>query len=255
MRILIIEDEQSNADRLRRLILQIDSQHVIIDSLSSNAAVRSFFSKPQSLDLILSDIQLGDGLSFESLQSAPKNVPIIFTTAYGHYAIQAFKYNSIDYLLKPIDIRELQAALNKVMPVHGNNTLITTDVLNQLLASSGHLPIRYRERFLFSYNGDEHLIVPVNEVSLIGINDGLVCIYTKGGKSYPVNMSLEELEKQLNPHCFMRVNRQYIVQASDVMKLSTLFHGKLRVHIGSFPDIEITVSRDKASSVKKWLGS
>lgn len=108
MRILIIEDEQSSADRLRRML---ESEHKIVGVCASNAEVREFFADEVDVDLILSDIQLGDGLSFESLKSVPEAIPVIFTTAYDHYAVQAFRFNSIDYLLKPIDSEELHAAL------------------------------------------------------------------------------------------------------------------------------------------------
>ena len=255
MKILIIEDEQNNAERLKRLVLEIDKAHEILDVLPSNASVRAYFEKIKTIDLILADIQLGDGLSFESLRQAPANIPIIFTTAYDHYAVQAFKYNSIDYLLKPIDIDELRIALSKVKNVHEAETPVTTDALCQLLASVKQPPFRYRERFLISRHGDEQIVVLVDSVSMIGISDGLVCIYTNDGKSYPINMTLDELEKQLDPRYFMRVNRQYIVHASDVLKLSLLFMGKIRVHIKSYPNLEITVSKEKASSVKKWLGA
>ena len=113
MKILIIEDEQSSADRLRRML---ESQHKIVGICASNAEGKTFFSDEAhaEVDLILSDIQLGDGLSFESLKTVPTAIPVIFTTAFDHYAVQAFKFNSIDYLLKPIDSEELQNALEKV---------------------------------------------------------------------------------------------------------------------------------------------
>ncbi len=112
MRIQIIEDEQSSADRLRRML---EGEHEIVGTCASNAEVRTFFANSGAeVDLILSDIQLGDGLSFESLRTVPSAIPVIFTTAYDHYAVQAFRFNSIDYLLKPIDSEELHAALAKV---------------------------------------------------------------------------------------------------------------------------------------------
>ena len=254
MRILIIEDEQNSAERLKRLVTEIDSHHEIVEILKSNAEVRAFFAASAAVDLILADIQLGDGLSFESLQSAPNDIPIVFTTAYDHYAVQAFKFNSIDYLLKPIDIKELSEVLNKVQSLHRNDTVISTASLNQII-SSVNRPLSYRERFLIPHHGEEYLVIPVCDVSLIGIADGVVCIYTKSGELYPINMTLDELTKQLDPVQFMRVNRQYIVHATDVQKLSPLFFGKVCVHIKSYPDLEIVVSKDKAASVKRWLGA
>ncbi len=267
MKILIIEDEQSSADRLRRML---ESEHEILGVCASNAEVREFFADGNrtDADLILSDIQLGDGLSFESLRKVPAAIPVIFTTAFDHYAVQAFKCNSIDYLLKPIDKEELYTALAKVKPdvpiVTEDSTpdvppptrsLSTTDAIAQLLASVKSQTIRYRERFLIPHRGDEYLIVPVGDVSHITIRDGVVRLCTLTGDTHALPMTLEEAEGQLDPKRFMRVNRQYIVSAVAVTKLSTHFLGKIRIHVAAFPDIEIIVSKDKVSMVKHWLDS
>ena len=248
MRILIIEDEQSNADRLRRML---EGEHEIAGVCASNAEVRAYFADGAhaNIDLILSDIQLGDGLSFESLKAVPTSIPVIFTTAYDQYAVQAFQFNSLDYLLKPIDNEELQAALAKVKPFS------STDAIAQLLASVKSQTIRYRERFLIPHRADEYLIVPVSDVSHITIRDGVVRLFTLDGKSHALNMTLEEAESQLDPQRFMRVNRQFIVSASAVSKLSTYFLGKMRIHVTAFPDAEIIVSKDKVATVKRWLDS
>ena len=235
MRILIIEDEQSSADRLKRML---EGEHEIVGVCASNAEVRAFFADGQHVEvnLILSDIQLGDGLSFESLKTAPSAIPVIFTTAFDHYAVQAFQFNSIDYLLKPIDSEELHAALAKVKPVIrsalplglSKNSPSTSDAIAQLLASVKCQTIRYRERFLIPHRADEYLIVPVSDVSHITIRDGVVRLFTLDGKSHALNMTLEEAESQLDPQRFMRVNRQFIVSTTAVSKLSTYFLGKMR---------------------------
>ena len=267
MKILIIEDEQSSADRLRRML---ESEHEILGVCASNAEVRAFFADRNrtDVDLILSDIQLGDGLSFESLREVPAAIPVIFTTAFDHYAVQAFKYNSIDYLLKPIDKEELYAALAKVkpdVPVVNDDSipdvpsptrnLSTTDAIAQLLASVKSQTIRYRERFLIPHRADEYLIVPVGDVCHITIREGVVRLCTLSGDTHALPMTLEEAESQLDPKRFMRVNRQFIVSAAAVTKLSTHFLGKIRIHVAAFPDTEIIVSKDKVSMVKHWLDS
>ena len=205
------------------------------------------------MDLILSDIQLGDGLSFESLKTVPTAIPVIFTTAYDHYAVQAFQFNSIDYLLKPIDSEELYAALAKVKQIV--NSPSTTDAIAQLLASVKSQTIRYRERFLIPYRADEYIIVPVSNVSHITIRNGVVRLCTLEGKHHTLNMTLEEVESQLDPQRFMRVNRQFIISAADVQKISTYFLGKMRIHMNAVPDEEIIVSKDKVATVKRWLDS
>ena len=266
MRILIIEDEQSSADRLRRML---EGEHEIVGACASNAEVKAFFADEShaDVDLILSDIQLGDGLSFESLKTVPTSIPVIFTTAYNHYAVQAFQFNSLDYLLKPIDSEELHAALDKVKSLTTSSLpslregqgvgsfLSSTDAIAQLLASVKNQTIRYRERFLIPHRADEFLIVPVSDVSHITIRDGVVRLCTLDGKTHALSMTLEEAESQLDPQRFMRVNRQFIVSAAAVSKLSTYFLGKMRIHTPAFPDVEIIVSKDKVAAVKHWLDS
>ena len=260
MKILIIEDEQSSADRLRRML---EGEYEIVGVCASNAEVKAFFAEGANheVDLILSDIQLGDGLSFESLRTVPEAIPVIFTTAYDHYAVQAFRFNSIDYLLKPIDSEELHAALAKVKPTMVNgqrsmvNGLSTTDAIAQLLESVKNQTIRYRERFLIPHRADEFLIIPVSDVSHITIRDGVVRLCTLEGKHHTLNMTLEEVESQLDPQRFMRVNRQFIISAAAVQKLSTYFLGKMRIHMTAAPDEEIIVSKDKVATVKRWLDS
>ena len=153
MRILIIEDEQSSADRLKRML---EGEHEIVGVCASNAEVKTFFAKNThtDVDLILSDIQLGDGLSFESLKTVPTAIPVIFTTAFDQYAVQAFQFNSLDYLLKPIDNEELQAALGKVQSSKFKVQSSSTDAIAQLLASVKSQTIRYRERFLIPHRAD-----------------------------------------------------------------------------------------------------
>ena len=259
MKILIIEDEQSSADRLRRML---EGWHQVVGTCASNAEVKSFFADATHLDvdLILSDIQLGDGLSFESLRTVPSAIPVIFTTAFDHYAVQAFRFNSIDYLLKPIDSEELHAALAKVEVTLNSklstlNSPSTTDAIAKLLESVKSQSIRYRERFLIPHRADEFLIIPVSDVSHITIRDGVVRLCTLEGKHHTLNMTLEEVETQLDPQRFMRVNRQFIISAAAVQKLSTYFLGKMRIHMTAAPDEEIIVSKDKVATVKRWLDS
>ena len=257
MNTLIIEDEQSNAARLQRML---EGWHQVVGTCASNAEVKAFFAGEADVDLILSDIQLGDGLSFESLRTVPSAIPVIFTTAFDHYAVQAFRFNSIDYLLKPIDSEELHAALAKVEVTLNSklstlNSPSTTDAIAKLLESVKSQSIRYRERFLIPHRADEFLIIPVSDVSHITIRDGVVRLCTLEGKHHTLNMTLEEVESQLDPQRFMRVNRQYIISAAAVQKLSTYFLGKMRIHMTAAPDEEIIVSKDKVATVKRWLDS
>ena len=256
MRILIIEDERSSADRLRRLIEAFGPQYAVVGMVESNAEAWSFFQAGNiKIDLILSDIQLGDGLSFDALREAPASIPVIFTTAFDHYAVQAFKFNSIDYLLKPVDEQELRDALERVKESQEDVSPSSTDAIAQLLESVKSQSIRYRERFLIPSRADEYLVVPTSDVNHISIQDGVVRLYTLKGETHVLTLTLDQAEKELDPLRFMRVNRQFIVNATAVDKLSNWFLGKMRVHLKGYPDTEIIVSKEKAASVKRWLDS
>ena len=254
MNILIIEDERSSAERLRRLIEGFGPEYKIAAVVESNAEAKAFFQSGHSrVDLILSDIQLGDGLSFDALGDAPDSIPVIFTTAYDHYAVQAFKFNSIDYLLKPVDEDELRTALKRVDEYQKELAPSTTDAIAQLLESVKRQAIRYRERFLIPSRADEYLVVLASEVSHITIQDGVVRLYTLSGDPYLLDLTLDQAEKEMDPQRFMRVNRQFIVNIAAVEKLSNWFLGKMRVHLKGYPETEIIVSKEKAPTVKRWL--
>ena len=170
-------------------------------------------------------------------------------------AVQAFKFNSLDYLLKPVDEAELQVALEKVRSARSEVTATSTDAIARLLDTLGKGSIRYRERFLIPHKADEYLIVPSNDVSHITIKDGLVRLCSLSGTVHLLGLTLEEAEAQLDPQRFLRMNRQYIVNAAAVEKLSAWFLGKLRVHLKGYPNEEIIVSKEKAAAVKRWLDS
>lgn len=231
MKILVLEDEQRNAMRLIRLLNGIDTTFTIEGPLASIKETVEFFQSGKAADLILADIRLTDGLSFEALKYAPATVPIIFTTAYDEYAVQAFKFNSFDYLLKPVDadenLRQLFDALQK----------------NQF---------RYRERFLLPYR-DGYKTVRVSDINHIELENKTVYLRLNNGTSEAVNVSMDELEQQLNPDCFFRANRQYIINVEHVLFLGNYFGGKLIVRLKGYPDTRITVSKEKAQRLKEWI--
>jgi two-component system LytT family response regulator len=254
MNILIIEDERSSADCMKRMIEGMGTEYKIVAEVESNSQVRAFpKERHPDIDLILSDIQLVDGLSFDALRDAPASIPVIFTTAFDHYAVQAIKFNSIDYLLKPVDEQELRSALERVKDLHEDVPTSTTDAIAQLLDSVKSQSIRYRELFLIPSRADEYLVVPTSDVSHVTIQDGVVRLYTQKGESYLLAMTLDQVENELDPQRFMRVDRQFVVNAAAVEKLSNWFLGKMRVHLKGYPDTQIIVSKEKATSVKRWL--
>lgn len=260
MRILIVEDERSSADRLCRLLTEIEEVETeVIGVAQSNAEAAAWFSgTDMHADLILADIQLGDGLSFEALSKAPSSIPVIFTTAYDQYAINAFRFNGIAYLLKPIDREELADALLNVearlkdAAASLSDRLSDTDQLQAILSALCQRGMRYRERFLINFR-DEMKVIPVSEISHIGLIEGSAYLYTLSGKQYCLTQTLEELDSQLNPEKFMRVTRQYIVNVDAVDSLVAHFLGKMHLRLRCYQDTDIIISRAKVPLVKKWL--
>lgn len=248
MKILILEDEQRNAMRLIRLLNDIDTTFIIEGPLTNIKEAVDFFQSGKTTDLILADIRLTDGLSFEALY-APATVSIIFTTAYDEYAVQAFKFNSFDYLLKPLDADELEAAIDKATKAGKN---YADENLRQLFDSLQKNQFRYRERFLLPYR-DGYKTVRVSDINHIETENKTVYLRLNNGTSEVVNMSMDELEQQLNPDCFFRANRQYIINIEYVLFLSNYFGGKLIVRLKGYPNTKITVSKEKAQRLKEWI--
>ncbi len=249
MKILILEDEQRNAMRLIRLLNDIDTTFIIEGPLTNIKEAVDFFQSGKTTDLILADIRLTDDLSFEALKYAPATVSIIFTTAYDEYAVQAFKFNSFDYLLKPLDADELEAAIDKATKAGKN---YADENLRQLFDSLQKNQFRYRERFLLPYR-DGYKTVRVSDINHIETENKTVYLRLNNGTSEVVNMSMDELEQQLNPDCFFRANRQYIINIEYVLFLSNYFGGKLIVRLKGYPNTKITVSKEKAQRLKEWI--
>lgn len=255
MKILILEDEQRNAARLKRLLADIDGTFTIEGPLTSIKDTISFFqSEGNSTDLILADIRLADGLSFEALKHAPAHVPIIFTTAYDEYAVRAFKFNSFDYILKPLDIDELRTAIDKATRASKANMshAAAGDDLRHLIESLQKNQFRYRERFLLPYR-DGYKTVRVTDINHIVTENKTVYLRLNNGTSEAISMSMDELEQQLNPDIFFRASRQYIINVEHVLFLGNFFGGKLIVRMKGHPDAQITVSKEKAQKLKEWI--
>lgn len=249
MKILILEDEPLAAKRLESLIKSVDSTTEIVAKLESvRSAVKWFNEHPQP-DLILMDIQLADGLSFELFQQVDIVAPIIFTTAYDEYAIRAFKVNSVDYLLKPIEQDELKAAVDKFKTQHQHNV---QDQIGKVLETLLGQKTEWKTRFLLKA-GARFDVVEVAEVAYLYAEDKLVFLVTKDQKKYFVDDTLDELEQKLNPNCFFRLNRKYVSQLSTIERIEPHFNGRLKIKLRHRDDDDIYVSREKAEAFKKWL--
>ncbi|MDX8567150.1 LytTR family DNA-binding domain-containing protein [Elizabethkingia sp. HX XZB] len=252
MNILIIEDERPNAERLKRLIQGIKPQANILSVLESVSESVEWLDTHERPDLIMMDIKLSDGLSFEIFDKTQLvDVPIIFTTAYDEYAIKAFKQYSIDYLLKPVDKDELAMAFEKYdqLDIMVNKT--TNPSIEKLLDE--FRPKNYRTRFLLSYR-DGFKTVMVGDVLYFYSEQKITKARLADGTDEIIPHTMDELEQQLDPKLFFRANRQFIICINAVEHVYNYFNNKLKVTMRKNTDVEIIVSRDKAPLLKNWMG-
>lgn len=251
MRVLIIEDEYTAARHLAALLRQIEpSLEVlgVIDSVAEGQERWATFAP----ELIFSDIQLADGLSFSLLERVPVPCPIIFTTAYDEYAIRAFKLNSIDYLLKPIERESLETALQKYRTLKRPATDDLVRQVQEMLSSRAFQPRTYRNSFLVQFR-DKLLPVRVNDIAYFEIEGGVVSatLYTR--IRYPLELKLDDLENQLDPQQFFRANRQFIIARNSILEAELYFNGRLQLQLQPMPGGAVVISKDRTPQFKKWM--
>lgn len=249
MKVLIIEDEPLVAKDLQNRIRNLDASVQVIDIIGSVEQARKWFSANAAPDLILSDIQLSDGISFDIFESMHIQCPVIFTTAYDEYAIRAFKINSIDYLLKPIDEDELKRAFAKYKSLGTEN--LVSDQLMTLLKNFGKDDKKYKTRFL---TVQRNSLVPVLEDE-IGVfhKEELIYIHTMANdRLLGEHQTLDEVESLLDPAKFYRVNRQYIIHIQTVARIKNTHKG-LSIQLKPPFNFELDISREKATAFKKWM--
>ncbi|MEN5085620.1 MULTISPECIES: LytR/AlgR family response regulator transcription factor [Sphingobacterium] len=248
-KIVIVEDEKLNADRLKRLISEINPNVKIIAVLDSVMDTIEWFKENDEPDVVMMDIRLSDGVSFDIFEKVAIQCPIIFTTAYDEYAVQAFKYNSVDYILKPVEKEELHTALNKVDDYKSKmEHQLSIDKLISYVKQK-----EYRTRFLVPFR-DGFQTILVTDLSFIYMDMKLTKARLKNGKDVVLNLSLDDLEKQLDPKFFFRANRQFIIHVDSVDQLVNYFNRKLKVILFN-ADCEVIVSREKSNLLKEWLDS
>jgi two-component system, LytTR family, response regulator len=250
MKVLIIEDEPLVARDIEKLLRRVEGECDIVGVLSSVQDSKNWIGQHKAPDLILSDIQLSDGTSFEIFESMEVPSPIIFTTAYDEYAIRAFKLNSIDYLLKPIDAEELAAALRKFKSLRGN--FLIDEQVRAMMQQWGKSNKYYKERFLVLHGNS---LVPVMQAD-IGYfqKDQLIYLHTMNDEKLICEFhALDDVEDLLDPALFFRVNRQFIIHIQAVGRIKSTHKG-LTVVLKNPLNIEIDISREKATAFKKWAG-
>jgi DNA-binding LytR/AlgR family response regulator len=247
--ILILEDEKPNADRLKRLISDLRPEVVVPEVLESVAEAVTWLSANESPDLIMMDVRLADGLSFDIFDKVAIKCPIIFTTAYDEYAVRAFKFNSVAYLLKPVEKTELEASFRKL------DQQVTTATQKSIEGLLNYFNRKdYRTRFLLPFR-DGYKTVQVAEVEYFFSEQKITRAKLLDGKIEILPQTMEELEQQLDPKLFFRANRQYIIHIDAVAQIHNYFNAKIKVVLKKSPDTEIIISREKAGLFKSWLDS
>ncbi len=250
MRALIVEDEAIAARRLRNLIEALSPEIQIVASLSSVEDANSWFKSNTMPELIFLDIQLNDGYGFDILDNLEEHPPIIFTTAYNEYAIRGFKYNGLDYLLKPIDKNDLQKALAKFKKLH---TVTVNEHKNDQYERIANMFKKvHKHRFIVKI-GNQYNTFNVNDISYFKSQKGLIFLTTYKGQQYPIEYTLDQLEDILDPVQFFRINRQYIVSVEAVKEIHSYFNSRLLLKLTQKTEDQIIVSRERATSFKKWL--
>lgn len=250
MRVVIFEDEKLASERLIELIQEIKPEAEILTSLKSVEAALMWLETHEEPDLIVSDIQLLDGSSFEIFQERQPACPVIFTTAYNEYAIKAFEVNSVDYLLKPIKKEKLTKALEKFeQRTKANHSGVNVEEIKKALAASNP---NYKSRFLVKI-GQRIKAVAVEQIAYFFSQDKLSYLVTFEGKKLPLDQTLEELEGLVDPQNYFRVNRKFIVHFDAVSDIHPYFKGRVKLSLEPEAEDEIVISSEKTPLFKKWL--
>lgn len=250
MNILIIEDEQLAADKLKSLIRELQDEHQVLEVLDSIEDSVAWLQQNEHPDLILSDIHLADGLCFSIYSKIEPKCPIIFTTAYEKYAIQAFEVNSVDYLLKPIQLDKLEMAIQKCQtrktPLHESQLL---DTIQSALIKA---PTQYKSRFLCKL-GNTIKSIETKTIQYFYSQDKITFVVDKHKNRLPINNTLDEIDQMLDPKSFFRVNRKYIVNFHGIDEIHTYFKGRLKLKLNPHIEDDIIVSTEKSPIFKSWL--
>jgi DNA-binding LytR/AlgR family response regulator len=248
MNCLIVEDEKVAAERLVGLIKKYDPSIDISEIVQSVKNAVLWLNTHQAPELIFMDIQLADGLSFEIYEQTIVKTPVIFTTAYDEYALKAFKVNSIDYLLKPIDQHELNNAIDK-FKASNKHKEIPAQVFDNILNS---LTKNYKNKFVLKV-GEHIKVFTLEDVQCFYSMEKYTFLQNNSGRDYAINYTLDQLEDLLDPAQFFRINRKFIVSFSAISDIISYSNSRLKVKLNSNESDDLIVSREKVQDFKKWL--
>jgi len=251
MHVLIIEDEAPAAGRLAKMLKTISNDIQITGRADSVESAVTLLRSSKDTDLIFMDIQLADGLSFEIFEQTVVMAPVIFTTAYDQYTLKAFKVNSIDYLLKPIDENELEQAVEKYRQLYLKNDNGLSEKLASLVQAMN--ATRYKERLLIK-RGLQLSYLKTNATAYC-YADGKLCYAVDfNNTKYLLETNLTQLEEQLEPHSFYRINRHLLVNIEAIKKVHTWLGGRLKLELLPTTGADTVVSRERVNGFKEWLG-
>ena len=248
MRVVIIEDEALAADKLQRLISQVDSEIDVLQILESVEESINWFSQNKMPDLIFMDIQLDDGISFEIFDAVKIDAPVIFTTAFDEYAIRAFKVNSVDYLLKPVELLSLEKAISKFKKIFSKNINFEANISKVFKQLSNN----YKSRFFIKV-GTRFRSIQIEDICCFFVEERNTFLRTQNGKTYDLDNSLEKLQKLIDPDLFFRINRKYLVNINCIDEIISYSTSRLKLKLESVNSDDLIVSRDNVSEFKRWM--
>lgn len=252
MNIVIIEDEMNAFEYLEKSILQLEPKANIIKHIESVEEAVNWLHKESAVDLIFLDIQLSDGLSFEIFNHVDVTAPIIFTTAYDQYAIDAFKVNSIDYLLKPIHIDDLERALQKYKT---RRSTVDTDLTNQIMYLFNKENKQIKHRCLVK-KGNHFEYINIQDIAFINSEDGLTFLHSFDKKRHLYSKTIENLKSILDPKVFFQISRAQIVNINAIEKIHLHFNQRMKIELNNMDDSkDLIVSRSKVKEFRDWLDS
>jgi two-component system, LytTR family, response regulator LytT len=252
MNVLILEDETLSAQRAKALLHEHDPTISVVETIDSVEDATDWLGKNPEPDLMLVDIHLSDGLSFDLFKKIQIKSPVIFTTAYDQYAIQAFKMNSIDYLLKPLDKSELGFALGKFKALTQERKSILTTDIQRIVQSFQGSEKKFKNRFLVKF-GDNIQFKNTDEIAYFFADDKITYLVSNEGRRYIVDYKLEQLEDLLDPNFFFRLNRKFIIRIDSVQKIKTLINSRLQIFLKPNFEQDVFVSKEKMTEFKSWL--
>jgi two-component system, LytTR family, response regulator LytT len=256
MKVLIIEDESATARRMQKLLLEIDPTIEVLVILESGAQTVSWLKLHGEPDLMFIDVNLSDGSSFEIFKEIEVNCPLIFTTAYDQYAIQAFKVNSIDYLLKPINKENLSDSLLKYNKLKNTKYQAKTDFssldISKLALALGLQTPDYMKRLVVRY-GEVIKAVEIKDVAYFYSEEKIVFMALKEGKAYPVDFTLDHLETRLDPELFFRINRKFMISYHSIDKMISYSKSRIKITLNPPCSLESISSTERSGEFKEWL--